>query len=79
MSEDANARTDLQLAVNDGIKKYSDHISHSIYLRDIKDEAEEKANDGNALWMRNKKDIKPSEYENFYSPDRIFIISASNS
>ncbi len=56
-----------KIRIQNIIKKYSDHISHSIYLRDIKDEAEEKANDGNALWMRNKKDIKPSEYENFYS------------
>ncbi len=49
------------------IKKYSDHISHSVNLKDSKDKKEEKVNDGNALWTKDKKDIKKEEYDNFYT------------
>ena len=49
------------------IKKYSDHISHSVCLKDNKDKEEQKINDGTALWTKDKKDIKSEDYDNFYS------------
>lgn len=49
------------------IKKYSDHISHSVCLKDNKDKEEHKINDGTALWTKDKKDIKSEDYNNFYS------------
>ncbi len=56
------------------IKKYSDHITLPIVMKkfDFKDgksirtEEDEVVNDASAIWARNKKDIKPKEYEEFY-------------
>merc|ERR1712093_154204 len=51
------------------VKKYSDHISHSVYIseKDSKDQKEEKVNQGLAIWTKDKKDIKDKEYQEFYS------------
>jgi len=51
------------------IKKYSDHINHSVCLLDEDDESskEEKINQSIALWTKNKSEIKKEEYENFYT------------
>ena len=51
------------------IKKYSDHITHSVYILegDTKDKNEEKINKGTALWNKDKKEITEKEYEEFYT------------
>ncbi len=58
-----------QLRLNSIIKKYSDHITHPIFLvnEDEKDKKEEQANQSQALWTKNKKDIREEDYHNFYS------------
>ena len=56
------------------IKKYSDHITLPIAMKkfefkdgkSIRTEEDEVVNDASAIWARNKKDIKPKEYEEFY-------------
>ena len=56
------------------IKKYSDHITLPIVMKkfefkdgeSIRTQEEEVVNDASAIWARNKKDIKPKEYEEFY-------------
>ena len=56
------------------IKKYSDHITLPIVMKkfefkdgkSIRTEEDEVVNDASAIWTRNKKDIKPKEYEEFY-------------
>ena len=56
------------------IKKYSDHITLPIVMKkfefkdgaSIRTEEDEIVNDASAIWARNKKDIKPKEYEEFY-------------
>ena len=56
------------------IKKYSDHITLPIVMKkfefkdgeSIRTEEDEVVNDASAIWARNKKDIKPKEYEEFY-------------
>ncbi|MDC6476865.1 molecular chaperone HtpG [Methylophilaceae bacterium] len=56
------------------IKKYSDHITLPIVMKkfefkdgkSIRKEEDEVVNDASAIWARNKKDIKPKEYEEFY-------------
>ena len=56
------------------IKKYSDHITLPIVMKkfefkdgkSIRTEEDEVVNDASAIWARNKKDIKPKEYEDFY-------------
>ena len=53
------------------IKKYSDHVSLPILLREAptaKNKHEwETANTGSALWTRARKDITEEEYDNFYT------------
>ncbi len=51
------------------IKKYSDHINHSVYLinQDSKDAKEEKTNKSLALWTKDKSQIKHEDYESFYT------------
>ena len=53
------------------IRKYSDHVSIPIRLREVtksKEEDEwETANAGSALWTRARKDVTEEEYDNFYS------------
>ena len=56
------------------IKKYSDHITLPIVMKkfefkdgeSIRTDEDEVVNDASAIWARNKKDIKPKEYEEFY-------------
>ena len=51
------------------IKKYSNHISHPVFLcnEDEKEIKEERINDSLALWTKNKNEIKNEEYNNFYT------------
>ena len=50
------------------ITKYSNYIPFPIYLKDLdtKDK-EEKINEGNPLWLKDKKDIKVEDYKQFYN------------
>ena len=56
------------------IKKYSDHITLPIIMKKadfkdgetIKTDDDETVNDASAIWVRNKKDIKPKDYTEFY-------------
>ena len=50
------------------IKKYSDHISLPIIMpaEGKEEKGEDTVNSATALWIRNKKDIKPEEYIEFY-------------
>lgn len=47
------------------VKKYSDHISVGIHIKN-KEGATEQINIGEALWIRSAKDISEEEYKNFY-------------
>ena len=50
------------------ITKYSNYIPFPIYLKDLDNkEKEEKANEGNPLWLKDKKNIKPEDYKQFYN------------
>ena len=50
------------------VKKYSDHIPYPVKLSEIgKDDEIKSLNSASALWMRNKKDIKSEQYEEFYN------------
>ncbi|MFL2815074.1 MAG: molecular chaperone HtpG [Candidatus Puniceispirillales bacterium] len=50
------------------VKKYSDHIPYPVKLVEIgKDDEIKSLNSASALWMRNKKDIKSDQYEEFYN------------
>ena len=50
------------------ITKYSNYIPFPIYLKDLDNkEKEEKINEGNPLWLKDKKDIKPEDYKQFYN------------
>ena len=53
------------------VRKYSDHVSIPIRLREVtkskKEDEWETANAGSALWTRARKDITEEEYDNFYS------------
>ena len=50
------------------ITKYSNYIPFPIYLKDLDNkEKEEKINEGDPLWLKDKKDIKPEDYKQFYN------------
>ena len=50
------------------VKKYSDHIPYPVKLiEEGKDNDIKSLNSASALWMRNKKDIKQEQYEEFYN------------
>lgn len=51
------------------ITKYSNYIPFPIMLDDIDDskEKQEKINEGDPLWLKDKKDIKEEDYKQFYS------------
>jgi len=50
------------------ITKYSNYIPFPIYLKDLDDkEKEEKVNEGDPLWLKDKKDIKQEHYKQFYN------------
>ena len=49
------------------ITKYSNYIPFPIYLKDLdKKEKEEKINEGEPLWLKEKKLIKENDYKQFY-------------
>ena len=58
-----------KMRVENIIKKYSDHISHSVYIneKNSKENKEEKINEGSALWTKDKKSIKEKDYNDFYT------------
>lgn len=47
------------------IRTYSDHIAYPIVL-DLGKAGEETVNKGSALWMRQKSEITPDQYKDFY-------------
>ena len=50
------------------ITKYSNYIHFPIYLKDLDNkEKKEKINEGNPLWLKDKKNIKPEDYKQFYN------------
>ena len=50
------------------ITKYSNYIPFPIYLKDLDNkEKEEKINEGDPLWLKDKKNIKPEDYKQFYN------------
>ncbi len=50
------------------ITKYSNYIPFPIYLKDLDNkEKEEKINEGNPLWLKDKKNIKTEDYKQFYN------------
>ncbi len=50
------------------VKKYSDHIPYPVKLLESgKDKGTKTLNTASALWMRNKKDIKEEQYNEFYN------------
>ncbi len=60
------------------VQTYSDHISFPIEITD-EDGVTETVNTASALWMRNKSDITPEQYKEFYhhvshSPDEPWLI-----
>ncbi|HKA06265.1 MAG TPA: molecular chaperone HtpG [Gemmataceae bacterium] len=46
------------------VKKYSDFIEHPVVM--VVDGKEEQLNAQTALWLRNKSEVKPEEYDAFY-------------
>ena len=50
------------------ITKYSNYVPFPIYLKDLDNkEKEEKVNEGDPLWLKEKKDIKTEDYKQFYN------------
>ena len=50
------------------ITKYSNYIPFPIYLKDLDSKEEEKkVNEGDPLWLKDKKEIKPEDYKQFYN------------
>ena len=50
------------------ITKYSNYIPFPIFLKDLDSkDKEEKINEGDPLWLKNKKDIKKEDYKQFYN------------
>ncbi len=51
------------------VRKYSDHISYPVKMLEVskKDAKEETINEASALWTRPAKDIKDTQYEEFFS------------
>ena len=51
------------------VRKYSDHISYPVKMLEVskKDAKEETINEASALWTRPSKDIKDTQYEEFFS------------
>ena len=50
------------------ITKYSNYIPFPIYLKDLDSkDKEEKVNEGDPLWLKDKKNIKPEDYKQFYN------------
>jgi len=59
-----------KIRIEEIIRKYSDHISIPIFVRDIKDKVDEKPeaiNSALALWTRPKNKITKEQYKEFYN------------
>ncbi|MDA7763551.1 molecular chaperone HtpG [Pelagibacterales bacterium] len=59
-----------KIRIEEIIRKYSDHISIPIFVRDIKDKEDEKSeaiNSALALWTRPKNKITKEQYKEFYN------------
>jgi|TARA_B110000238_G_scaffold2061_1_gene1994 molecular chaperone HtpG len=59
-----------KIRIEEIIRKYSDHISIPIFVRDIKDKEDEKPeaiNSALALWTRPKNKITKEQYKEFYN------------
>ena len=59
-----------KIRIEEIIRKYSDHISIPIFVRDIKDKTDEKPeaiNSALALWTRPKNKITKEQYKEFYN------------
>ena len=57
-----------KLRIQSIITKYSNYIPFPIFLNDLDDkEKEEKVNEGDPLWLKDKKEIKKEEYKQFYN------------
>jgi molecular chaperone HtpG len=58
-----------KIRVENIIKKYSDHIAHSVFIneKDSKENNKERINEGSALWTKDKKSIKEKDYNDFYT------------
>ena len=67
IKKDANEFLD-NIRLKSIIEKYSNYIPFPIYLKDLdKSEEESKINEGNPLWLKDKKDIKEEDYKQFYN------------
>ena len=50
------------------ITKYSNYVNFPIFLKNLDEkEKEEKVNEGNPLWLKDKKIIKKEDYKQFYN------------
>jgi molecular chaperone HtpG len=59
-----------KIRIEEIIRKYSDHISIPIFVRDVKDKEDEKSeaiNSALALWTRPKNKITKEQYKEFYN------------
>ena len=59
-----------KIRIEEIIRKYSDHISIPIFVRDVKDKEDEKPeaiNSALALWTRPKNKITKEQYKEFYN------------
>ena len=54
--------------LNSIIKKYSNYIPFPIFLKNLdEDKKIEKVNEGDPLWLKDKKNIKKEDYKQFYN------------
>ena len=59
-----------KIRIEEIIRKYSDHISIPIFVKDLKDKTEDKPeaiNSALALWTRSKNKITKEQYKEFYN------------
>jgi len=68
IKNDANEFLD-SMRLRSIITKYSNYIAFPIYLIDLdsKEHKEEKINEGEPLWLKDKKNIKKDDYKQFYN------------
>ena len=67
LKKDSNEFLD-SLRIKEIVKKYSNYIQFPIFLKnDEEKNDEEKINEGEALWLKDKKNIKDDDYKQFYN------------
>ena len=67
LKKDSNEFLD-SLRIKEIVKKYSNYIQFPIFLKnDDEKNNEEKINEGEALWLKDKKNIKNDDYKQFYN------------